>query len=130
VMVIGKGEDSEEVAGVGSKGPALAMHVSEDILPDDFSGVGVGATPDSLACFLTQEEEKNLSQGQREAWKAKQADLSGRRKDFHGVVTYMFNGIFSWQMYGSADAVDEDGSPYTVSALSTHFNHAPFDNFA
>ncbi len=48
-----------------------------------------------------------------------QADLSSRRKEFHGVVTYMFDGIFSWQMYGSADAVDEDGSPYTVRGIRT-----------
>jgi len=28
-------------------------------------------------------------------------------------VTYAFDGIFSWQMYGSAEAVDETGSAYT-----------------
>lgn len=34
--------------------------------------------------------------------------------DFHGAVTYAFDGIFSWQMYGSAEAVDEMGKEYTV----------------
>ena len=35
--------------------------------------------------------------------------------EFHGAVTYAFDGIFSWQMYGSTEA-SEDGKPYTVSA--------------
>ncbi len=41
-----------------------------------------------------------------------QADLTSRRKEFHGAVTYAFDGIFSWQMYGSTEA-HEDGKPYT-----------------
>ena len=43
---------------------------------------------------------------------APQADLTSRRKEFHGAVTYAFDGIFSWQMYGSTEAT-EDGKPYT-----------------
>ena len=34
--------------------------------------------------------------------------------EFHGAVTYAFDGIFSWQMYGSAEAIDETGRAYTV----------------
>ena len=40
--------------------------------------------------------------------------LSFLSADFHGAVTYAFDGIFSWQMYGSAEAVDEGGKAYTV----------------
>lgn len=54
-----------------------------------------------------------MTVAQKESWRAKQADLTERRKDFHGVVTYTFDGVFSWQMYGSAEAVDETGSNYT-----------------
>ena len=54
-----------------------------------------------------------MTVAQKETWRAKQADLTDKRKDFHGVVTYTFDGVFSWQMYGSAEAVDETGSNYT-----------------
>ena len=33
--------------------------------------------------------------------------------DFHGAVAYAYSGIFSWQMYGTAENVDEFGAPYT-----------------
>ena len=46
-----------------------------------------------------------MSSALKSSWRAKQADMKSRRKNFHGAVTYMFDGIFSWQMYGSADAV-------------------------
>jgi hypothetical protein len=35
---------------------------------------------------------------------------------FRGAVTQSFGGVFSWQMYGSADAIDEMGRSYTVSS--------------
>lgn len=76
-----------------------------------------------------------MSSQQRSSWRAKQQDMKSRRRNFHGAVTYMFDGIFSWQMYGSADAVgslrsrlsvcvsdvclmcmcwvDDNGAPYT-----------------
>ena len=41
------------------------------------------------------------------AWRAKQDDLTSKRKEFHGAVTYAFGGVFSWSMYGSTEAVDE-----------------------
>jgi hypothetical protein len=62
---------------------------------------------------LTLEERRKMTLAQKESWRAKQADLTEKRKDFHGVVTYTFDGVFSWQMYGSAEAVDETGSNYT-----------------
>ena len=46
-----------------------------------------------------------MSPSQKADWKVKQNDMKSRRKNFHGAVTYIFDGIFSWQMYGSADAV-------------------------
>jgi hypothetical protein len=46
-----------------------------------------------------------MTANQKSTWKAKQSDLNNKRNEFHGAVTYMFDGIFSWQMYGSADAV-------------------------
>ena len=50
-----------------------------------------------------------MTSEQKESWRAKHADLTKKRKDFHGVVTLAFGGVFSWQMYGSAEAVDERG---------------------
>ena len=73
---------------------------------------GVGGT-NSISNFLTRGERDNLTDEDKVNWKAKQNDLGARRKDFHGAVTYAFDGIFSWQMYGSAEAVDEAGNAYT-----------------
>jgi hypothetical protein len=50
----------------------------------------------------------------RENWMASQEDLHKRRSEFHGAVTYAFDGVFSWQMYGVTNATEPDGSPYTV----------------
>jgi len=70
-------------------------------------------TADSISNVLTREERAKLTSAQKVQWIAKQEDLGKRRKGFHGAVTYAFDGIFSWQMYGSAEAVDESGSTYT-----------------
>lgn len=67
----------------------------------------------SISNVLTLEERRKMTLAQKESWRAKQADLTDKRKDFHGVVTYTFDGVFAWQMYGSAEAVDESGSNYT-----------------
>jgi hypothetical protein len=67
----------------------------------------------NISNVLTLEERRKMTSAQKESWRAKQADLTSHRKDFHGVVTYTFDGVFSWQMYGSAEAVDETGSNYT-----------------
>lgn len=48
-----------------------------------------------------------MTPAQKSHWKARQDDMTQRRRNFHGAVTYMFDGVFSWQMYGSADAVGE-----------------------
>lgn len=37
-----------------------------------------------------------MSSAQKASWRAKQADLTTRRKDFHGVVTYTFDGARMW----------------------------------
>lgn len=50
----------------------------------------------------------------REKWMASQEDLHKHRSEFHGAVTYAFDGVFSWQMYGVTNATEPDGSPYTV----------------
>jgi hypothetical protein len=73
---------------------------------------GTGAA-ESISNILTIEQRRALSPQQAAAWKALQADLSTRRQDFHGAVTYAFEGIFSWQMYGSAEAIEEGGLKYT-----------------
>ena len=65
-----------------------------------------------LSQFLTREERRAMSAQQRSTWRAKQQDMKSRRRDFHGAVAYMFDGIFSWQMYGSADAVGSSRSRY------------------
>ena len=59
-----------------------------------------------------------MSSQQRSTWRAKQQDMKSCRKTFHGAVTYMFDGIFSWQMYGSADAVGS--SRRAVAAILHH----------
>lgn len=66
----------------------------------------VGKTGKSLT------EEMAKLAGRDAVWMARQADLNRQRKDLHGAVTYEFGGIFAWQMYGTADAVDLAG-PYT-----------------
>ena len=73
---------------------------------------GMGAD-ESISNVLTMEERRALTPQDRAAWRALQLDLTTRRREFHGAVTYAFDGIFSWQMYGSAEAVDETGAAYT-----------------
>ena len=67
---------------------------------------------------MTAEERDHLTQAERATWKAKYEDLSSRRKELHGAVTYAFDGVFSWSMYGSTDSVDQYGTPYTGETLS------------
>ena len=78
---------------------------------EDLEDEGTGGDK-SISNILTKDERRVLSPQQRAAWKALQADLTSRRKEFHGAVTYAFDGIFSWQMYGSTEA-NEEGKPYT-----------------
>lgn len=83
----------------------------EDNLSDEEGSTIEGE--ENISSFLTPEQRRGLTPQQKSHWRALQADLSTRRKDFHGAVTYAFDGIFSWQMYGSAEAVDESGKSYT-----------------
>ena len=98
---------------IGQKGPSLvpaappAPYQAED---EEDEGAG---GDESLSNVLTKAERRNLSPTERAQWRALQTDLTTRRREFHGAVTYAFDGIFSWQMYGSAEAVDETGSAYT-----------------
>ena len=78
---------------------------------EDLEDEGTGGDK-SISNILTKDERRVLSPQQRAAWRALQADLTSRRKEFHGAVTYAFDGIFSWQMYGSTEA-NEEGKPYT-----------------
>ncbi len=87
-----------------TKGAAIGDQYTEE------EGFG---NDDSISNVLTREEREQLTSAQKAHWMAKQEDLGKRRKGFHGAVTYAFDGIFSWQMYGSAEAVDESGSTYT-----------------
>lgn len=80
---------------------------------DDDDDEAVTSSPDTLSNILTRTQRQALTPQQKATWKALQADLTTRRKDFHGAVTYAFDGIFSWQMYGSAEAMDETGKVYT-----------------
>lgn len=59
------------------------------------------------------DDDANMTEKERAAWRAKQQDLTIRRKEFHGAVTYAFGGVFAWQMYSAVDAIDEYGKPYT-----------------
>jgi len=96
----------------GSKRPIVEEEEDDD---DDLSEEE-GSTiegEENISSFLTPEQRRGLTPQQKSHWRALQADLSTRRKDFHGAVTYAFDGIFSWQMYGSAEAVDESGKSYT-----------------
>jgi hypothetical protein len=68
---------------------------------------------DHISNILTLDERKNMTETEKATWRALQADLTTRRKDYHGAVTLAFDGIFSWQMYGSAEALDETGKAYT-----------------
>jgi hypothetical protein len=81
----------------------------------------------ALSNFLTKEERKRMSTQQKAKWCAKQSDLFSRRQDFHGAVTYMFEGVFSWQMYGSAEAIDEYGGTYTEYLMRCQWG-TTFDN--
>eukprot|EP00607_Mallomonas_marina_P007139 CAMPEP_0182438290 /NCGR_PEP_ID=MMETSP1167-20130531/85654_1 /TAXON_ID=2988 /ORGANISM="Mallomonas Sp, Strain CCMP3275" /LENGTH=376 /DNA_ID=CAMNT_0024631571 /DNA_START=1832 /DNA_END=2962 /DNA_ORIENTATION=+ len=55
---------------------------------------------------LTTEKERER---EKAVWKAKEADLERMRRDFHGAVTYGFEGVFAWQMYGAASSSDISG---------------------
>lgn len=81
----------------------------------------------SISNILTREERRTMTTEQKANWRAKQQDLYKRRKDFHGAVTYMFDGIFSWQMYGSAEAMDEYGNTYTEYLMRCQWG-TTFDN--
>jgi hypothetical protein len=76
------------------------------VADDDDEEEGEGGD-ESISNVLTRDERRNLTATERAYWRALQADLTTRRREFHGAVTYAFDGIFSWQMYGSAEAVDE-----------------------
>jgi hypothetical protein len=92
-----------------------------------FIFVVVVAHTGGLSNLLTQEERRTMTTAQKSSWRAKHADLTTQRKDFHGAVTYMFDGVFSWQMYGSAEALDEYGNTYTEYLMrcqwGTHFDN-------
>jgi len=103
---IGSGKPKAK-AGSGSQQAKQGAKSSED---EEDEGTGELS---SLSNILTKDERRNLTAEQKESWRAKAADLTTRRKDFHGIVTYTFDGVFSWQMYGSAEAVDETGASYT-----------------
>ena len=75
---------------------------------EDFELEGTGSMK-SLSNILTLEERKTMSVTQKSAWRAKYADLQSQRADFNGSLTYLFDGVFSWQMYGTSDAI---GSQY------------------
>lgn len=66
-----------------------------------------------LSAILTKVERDGMTKEQKTAWKCKQDDLLIKRADFHGAVTYAFDGIFSWSMYGATEAKDTNGKPYT-----------------
>ena len=109
-----KEEALRVVTRLGSTKPTLT-DITPKIAEDDDINVEEGSTVDinSLSHILTKDERKTLSIKERDTWRAKQADLNAKRKDFHGAVTLAFNGIFSWQMYGSTEALDENGIVYT-----------------
>ena len=101
---------------IGLRGPAITPSQipapSSAVADDDDEEEGEGGD-ESISNVLTRDERRNLTATERAYWRALQADLTTRRREFHGAVTYAFDGIFSWQMYGSAEAVDETGSAYT-----------------
>ena len=68
---------------------------------------------DYISTLLTSEEDAALTDTERATWKAKYNDLSERRKEFRGAVTYAYDGVFSWSMYSSAEARDSNNSLYT-----------------
>lgn len=82
---------------------------------------------EDLSTIFTKEERQRLTVAEKASWRAKQADLHTKRKNFHGAVTYMFDGIFCWQMYGSADALDEYGNTYTEYLMRCQWG-TTFDN--
>ncbi len=81
----------------------------------------------SLSNIFTPDERRKLTSTQKANWRAKQMDLMHHRKEFHGAVTYLSDGIFSWQMYGSAEAVDEYGNTYTEYLMRCQWG-TTFDN--
>jgi len=106
---------------ITAKANAAIAKYSED---EEEEGTGVAG---SISNVLTLEERRQMTLAQKDTWRAKQADLTEKRKDFHGVVTYTFDGVFSWQMYGSAEAVDETGSNYTEYLMRCQWG-TNFDN--
>lgn len=60
-------------------------------------------------------DSKKKSDKEKEEWMARKEDLEHRRKGFGGAVCYGYGGVFSVQMYGTAEAKDPDTlNPYTV----------------
>lgn len=100
------------VVGTSPVNTPAAATTSGPVDADDEEEEGT-AQLDSISNILTREERRTMTREEKASWRAKQVDLNTRRKDFHGAVTYMFDGIFSWQMYGSAEALDEFGNTYT-----------------
>jgi hypothetical protein len=83
----------------------IIQNKSNPIDDEDDEEEGTDRGLEHISNILTREERRKLSPQERAGWKAKQGDLNSKRKDFHGAVTYAFDGIFSWQMYGSAEVI-------------------------
>jgi hypothetical protein len=103
------GQEQRNVADV----PSYKQYETAKDLKNEFTEEEGTGADESLSNVLTVEERGALTAEEKIAWRAKQEDLGRRRRGFHGAVTYAFDGIFSWQMYGSAEAVDESGNSYT-----------------
>jgi len=70
-------------------------------------------SPTTVTTTATTATEAAITAANEATWRAQEADFNSKRKDFHGVVTNLFGGVFCWQMYGSAEALDLFGNTYT-----------------
>ena len=107
----------------------MVFLLSDDLIEENNNNIhhGVVGNANSLSNILTADERRRLTSTQKASWRAKQMDLIHHRKEFHGAVTYLQDGIFSWQMYGSAEAIDEYGNSYTEYLMRCQWG-TTFDN--
>lgn len=95
-----------------SNGISYEMNNKDDLVPNEKNDSDTHNSSD-LGNFLTSDDRNNLTAEEIADWRCKQDDLTTKRKDYHGAVTYAFGGIFGWEMYGSVEATDDTGRTYT-----------------
>jgi hypothetical protein len=102
--------------GGSSSTPAATEPISTASKPTGADGASATAAVEESNVDWDDLEATGKTDGltgeMEQLWKARQIDITTRRKEFGGAVCYGLGGIFSWQMYSTAESRDSLGKPY------------------